>query len=140
MVTHKYHIAGYCNEDISNIENYEIAVNSDLLFDCHHRLELEDENGIKREKPFSTKDLIKLGLYWHRPTKELIFIEHREHTRLHHKGQIMSYEARQKISEASKNISEETRRKISEAGKGRKFSNETRKNRAKKQEIGLGKH
>ena len=127
MITHKYRIARYCNEDISNIENYKIAVSSDLLFDCHHRLELENENGVKREKPFSINDLIKLGLYWHRPAKELIFIEHNEHTRLHHKGKHMPEEAKRKISEASRNMSEETRRKISEAGKGRKFSDETKR-------------
>lgn len=132
MITHKYRIARYCNEDISNIENYEIAVNSDLLFDCHHRLELEDENGIRRNVPYSIKDLTKLGLYWHRPASELIFIEHSEHTRLHHKGKVISEESKRKIGEASRNMSEETRRKISEAGKGRKFSEETRRKMSEK--------
>ena len=132
MITHKYHIARYCNEDVSHIENYEIAVSSNLLFDCHHRLELEDENGNKRDTPFSIKDLVAIGKYYHRPANELIFIEHNEHTRLHHKGKHMSEEAKRKIGEASRNMSDETRRKISEAGKGRKFSDETRRKLSEK--------
>lgn len=132
MIADKHKIARYCNEDISNIENYETAITSDLLYDCHHRLELEDENGVKRDNPISAKDLIKNGLYYHRPANELIFIEHREHTRLHHKGKHISEETKRKISENSKNMSEETKQKISEANKGRQFSEESRRKMSEK--------
>lgn len=127
MISNKYKITRYCNEDMSNIENYEIAVNSELLYDCHHRLELEDENGIKRDTPFSIKELKTINLYYHRPASELIFIEHSEHTRLHHKGKHMSEESKKKISEAARNISEETRQKMSNARKGKHHSEETKK-------------
>lgn len=59
----------YCCEDISLIENYEEAVNSPEMYDCHHRLEIDEENEIV----FSGNELIDLGYYYNRPAKELIF-------------------------------------------------------------------
>lgn len=74
----------FCDEDISLIENYELAKADDFKgWDLHHRLELEDENGNRLDKPRTVKDLKELGLYNHRPASELIYLRHSEHTLLH---------------------------------------------------------
>jgi hypothetical protein len=124
----------YC-KDYKNIENYEDAVRSPLIYDLHHRLEISEMQ--------SRSDLIFLHLYYNRPPKELVFLEHREHVRLHNAGKQLSTETRQKMSIAkkgennpmfSKNLSAETRQKMSTAQKGennpmfgKNMSAETRK-------------
>ena len=71
----------YCCEDLSLIENYELAVNdSTHTWDCHHRGEILPCGR------FSIDDLKKFGLYFNRPAAELIFLTHSEHRRLHAKG------------------------------------------------------
>lgn len=100
----------YCCEDISKIENYDKALTDlDVKYDCHHRLEV-GKNG----EVISRQDLIKNGLYYHRPATELIFLTKREHSRLHYKGKPINE------SKKGKPKSEETRRKMSEAKKGNK--------------------
>jgi hypothetical protein len=69
----------YCNEDISLIENYNEAINSSEKYDCHHRLEIQDN------KIVSVQELKEQGLYFNRPASELIFLKHTEHTRMHGK-------------------------------------------------------
>lgn len=110
----------YCT-DYQNIQNYEDAVKSPLRYDLHHRLEISENK--------SSKDLIFLHLYYHRPPEELIFLEHSEHVRLHNAGKQLSTETRRKMSEAKKGKpkSVETKRKMSEALKGRTNSDEARK-------------
>ena len=67
----------YCCDDLSLIENYELAINDTTkTWDCHHR----------RESIYSAKDLIEIGEYWKRSAAELIFVPHDQHTKLHHKG------------------------------------------------------
>ena len=99
----------YC-KDYKNIENYEDAVRSPLIYDLHHRLEISENK--------SKKDLIAENLYYNRPATELIFLEHGEHIRLHKAN--LSEETRQRMSDAKKGhlVSEETRQKISDANKG----------------------
>ena len=124
----------YC-KNYKNIENYEDAVRSPLIYDLHHRLEISEMQ--------SRSDLKFLHLYYHRPPEELIFLSHGEHIRLHNanrseetrqkiseskKGKHLSAETRQKMSESKKsnqhalghhwNISDETRKKMSDAKKG----------------------
>ena len=72
-------IVDYCCEDVSLIENYDIAVNSPDKYDCHHRFEIQ--NG----KEISVRELKERGLYYKRPANELIFITHNEHTAMHGK-------------------------------------------------------
>lgn len=72
----------YCCEDISLIENYDEAISDNKMWDCHHRLEIQ-ENG----KILSKQDLIKLNLYYHRPASELIFLNEDEHNKLHNIGE-----------------------------------------------------
>lgn len=75
-------ISRLCCEDISLIENYEVAVNSEVKYDVHHRLELHPDGTTR----YSMKSLIKLGLYYNRPASELIFMTHSEHCRIHNLG------------------------------------------------------
>lgn len=71
-------VKGFCKE-FENIENYQEAASSPEKYDCHHRLE---ETGL------SKKDLIYRNMYYNRPANELIFLTHKDHVSLHHKGKI----------------------------------------------------
>ena len=86
-------IKKFCNEDISLIENYDKAI-ADLnqTWDCHHRREIET----------SRKELIKIGEYYNRPARELIFLTHSEHSILHNKGKQFSEKTRQLLSDSNK--------------------------------------
>lgn len=113
----------YCKDDITEIENYEIAVNDDTqLWICHHKL------GIGEGYTNSKKDLILMNLYYHRPAGEFIFLTESEHRRLHNLN--MSSSLRQHFSEKNKgknnprfgiSPTQETKRKISDAHKGMKW-------------------
>ena len=73
----------FCKDDISKIENYDKAIaDTTQTWHCHHRLELT----LEREFAHSKEELKRLGMYYHRPYFELIFLTNSEHNRLHHKG------------------------------------------------------
>ena len=127
MITNIKILEKYCT-DYKKIENYDEAIKSPLIYDLHHRLEISEMQ--------SAKDLIFLHLYYNRPPEELVFLEHREHCRLHglnssdetkrkrceaNRGQHLSNETKNRISKAhkGKHPSAETRQKLSEAHKGR---------------------
>lgn len=80
----------FCCEDISLIENYELAANSNKWWDCHHKNEI-----ILNKSP---KELIEMGLYYNRPASELIFLTHSEHMKIHKTGRVVSEETKKKIS------------------------------------------
>ena len=127
----------FCKDDISKIENYDKAVADNThTWHLHHRLELT----IDGEFAHSRTDLIRLGMYYHRPYFELIFLTKGEHCRLHakgcsaetlqkrcnaNKGNKFTIETRQKMSKSmkgkhiGKTLSSETRQKIAEAVKAR---------------------
>ena len=84
----------YCCEDISLIENYKEAVNSNEIYDCHHRLEID----LKK----TPKELQELNLYYNRPANELVFITHADHTRLHQTNKIFSQSTKDLLSDAGK--------------------------------------
>lgn len=87
----------FCSEPLENIENYDNAVaDVEHLWECHHRAEILPCGVYSRE------DLKKVGLYWHRPAKELIFLRHDEHRSLHHMGKVVSQDTRRKMSESHK--------------------------------------
>lgn len=66
----------FCKEDISKIENYEEAMNDNTQsWDCHHRTEIWWN--------CTSQELIDNECYYHRPAKELIFLTHAEHSKLH---------------------------------------------------------
>ena len=102
----------YCCEDLSLIENYELAVNdSTHTWDCHHRGEILPCGR------FSIDDLKKFGLYFNRPAAELIFLTHSEHRRLHAKGVPKSEATKKALSDALKGVpkSEEHKKAIGDA-------------------------
>ena len=70
-------VKSFCCEDVSLIENYDKAINSNEMWDCHHRLEIQNNIII------SKRDLIKQGLYYNRPASELIFLTKADHRKLH---------------------------------------------------------
>ena len=77
MINVKY-ANSYCSEDISNIENYELAIADDSqCWDLHHRLEIHEDYINSRE------DLKLMNIYYDRPASELIFIPHSEHISMH---------------------------------------------------------
>lgn len=77
----------YCIEDISSIENYQQAINdNENMWELHHKLETQDENGCIRKLPLSYKELQEMGLYWNRPANELIFMKQTEHKSYHLMG------------------------------------------------------
>lgn len=76
----------YCNGDISLIENYDKACSRNEHYELHHRLETHSLDGNKLDKQISRNELKSLGLLWHRPPEELIFLTRREHRVLHQTG------------------------------------------------------
>ena len=148
-----YYFNRYC-KDYQNIENYEKAKADNFKgWECHHRLETHNSDGIRRDVDISCKELKALGMYYNRPASELIFMKHGEHHALHQKGKQLSEEHKKKLSEArkgeknpnyGKHLSEETKRKICEANKGKPKSDEAKKRmrEAKKGENNpaFGKH
>lgn len=100
----EHQVSKYCCGEISDIENYEAAMNdTSKVWHCHHR------NEIQGESRYSAIDLMDMGLYWRRPPQELIFLTPREHRSLH-------------------NIhTDSTKQKISAKNKGRKWSEESKK-------------
>lgn len=130
MICEKYAIQ-YCKDDISTIENYNQALNDkSQTWELHHKREIEENK--------SSQELKDEGLYYHRPSSELIFLTPFEHKSLHSKGnkhslgKHWSEEHKRKMSESQmgKTHSEETKRKISEANKGKNLGNKNN----------LGKH
>lgn len=106
-------IQAYCSEDISHIENYQDAVNDkEQMWECHHRAEILPCGR------FTAAQLKKHGLYWHRPARELIFLRHDEHRRLHMSGNNLNL---------GRKLSDETKRRIAERKKGKSLSDETKR-------------
>ena len=105
----------YCSEDLSLIENYELAINDTTqTWDCHHRGEVLPSGR------FSIDDLKKFGLYYKRPAAELIFLTKAEHTHIHKKGVPLSEEHKKAMSDTRKGVplSEAHKKALSEALKG----------------------
>ena len=117
----------FCKEP-EKIENFEKAKKDDFVgWDCHHRLETHTSDGKRRDVDITKKELISLGMYYHRPAEELIFLPRSEHD-AYRKGKPKSDEARRKMSEAKKgeknpnygkHLSDETKKKMSESHKGK---------------------
>ena len=95
----EYTAKKYCCEDLSLIENYELAINDTTqMWDCHHRGEVLPCGR------FSIDDLKKFGLYYKRPAAELIFLTPFEHRQLHKKGVPKSEATKKAMSEAHMGI------------------------------------
>lgn len=96
MIKDLKEIYRYCEGDITQIENFDKAINdrSDLYshsnWVCHHRLETHNLDGSIRDIQQSRDDLKLLDLYYHRPPSELIFLTRAEHNRVHTQGRRLS--------------------------------------------------
>ena len=102
MIGNRCRASEYCCEDISLIENYNDAMNSEEEYDCHHRLETHDENGNLRDTFITSKELKKLGKYYNVKAAELIFIPRHEHLSMHSKNLWERKEHKEKMSERKK--------------------------------------
>ena len=132
----KHNFKFYC-KDYENIENYcKAAADNFIGWECHHRLETHNSDGERREVDIFAAELQSLGMYWNRPSSELIFMKHSEHRTLHQKGKQKSEETKNKISESKKgkytgeknpmygkHFSEEHKMKIGAAKKGTRWYN-----------------
>lgn len=92
MISTHNRIHRYCSSDISEIEGYDEAINSDEMYELHHRLELT----INGEFALGRKDLERFGMYWNRPPFELIFLKRDEHRRIHSTGRRWTDSTRKK--------------------------------------------
>ena len=116
----KHEFERYC-KDYKNIENYEKAAADNFKgWHCHHRLETHTSDGERRPVDITQAELKSSGMYYHRPSEELIFLTTREHNAFN-KGKHHSAETRRKIAEAhkGKHHTEETKNKISAKKKGK---------------------
>lgn len=126
----KYAIKQVCKDDPSLIENYDKAIKDDTqIWVLHHRLELT----LDGEYAHSVKELKRLGMYYHRPYYELIFLTKSDHQILHAHDKY-----RKTLSKALQGhaVPNEARKKISAAHIGRKLSDE---HRAKLSKARMGK-
>lgn len=74
--------------DLHLVENYEKAVADDFKgWILHHRLELHNDCSLR----YSKTALIKIGLYYHRPANELIFVPVKEHVNMHWRARKIWY-------------------------------------------------
>ena len=116
----EYYAKKFCCEDLSLIENYELAINDTTqTWECHHR----------RGTIYSGKDLKEIGEYYNRPAAELIFLTPTAHRQLHKKGIPRSEATKKAISETLKGVpkSEDHKKALSEAIKGVPLSEEHKK-------------
>lgn len=114
----------YCVEDITKIENYELAIKDEQDWDCHHRLEIQED------KILTPQELIEQGLYYNRPASELIFLTKSEHTKLHANNR--SDVTIKKLSESCKKAcTEDVKKQISKTLTGRTLSEEHKRNISK---------
>ena len=124
IMINEYRAKKFCCEDLSLIENYELAINdTNQTWEIHHRGEVLPCGR------FSADDLKKFGLYYSRPASELIFLTKAEHTSLHFKDVPKSEATKKAMSEARKGVpkSEAHKKALSEAKKGIPLSEATKK-------------
>lgn len=114
-------VYGYCKDDISKIENYELAIaDKEHCWECHHRLETHNSDGEPRKVHLSRAELIVLGVYYYRPASELIFLSKKEHRHLHlHPKNLLEHIKKYGAWNKGIPISEEQKKKISKKMKGR---------------------
>lgn len=84
-------------KEIEKVENYEKAVADNFRgWLCHHRLETHNSDGERRLVDIKSTELNALGMYWHRPASELIFLTVAEHEILHKKENIVPKKLKRK--------------------------------------------
>lgn len=89
------HLKEITSGNIEDIEGYYEAIESEDFYELHHKLETPSEfglsvNGLGLNNDYNTQKSLKdRGLYFHRPTEELIFLESHYHRQLHSKTRIV---------------------------------------------------
>ena len=121
------HAKEFCSGDITQIENYEEAINDKTqTWICHHIL----------GEVLSREQLLDHDFYYDVPPCMLKFVTKAEHNSIHQMGNKNTfygkkhlYESRARMSASHKGIlhTKETRKKMSESHKGKKLSEETRR-------------
>lgn len=120
----------FCKDDIKNIENYDKAIaDTSQTWICHHRLEtcFLDGTFLPFNVFFSVEDLIKLRLYYNRPSNELIFLTKSEHRKTHCKVQNNYKPQYGNQYTKGKKLSNEHKEKISNSLKYAEHTNEWNK-------------
>lgn len=83
----EWNLSRICS-DLHAVENYEIAAAVNFKgWILHHRLELHSDYSLR----YSKDALIKIGLYYHRPANELVFLPVKEHVNIHMKARNIWY-------------------------------------------------
>lgn len=133
----------YCRKIYHHlIENYDEAINSEEMYICHHRKEI-DKDG---RNAFSADELIDLGEYFHRPPEELIFLTKSEHKALHqaanNKDRNVTEEHKREVAKArQKRYREKHREEINQKSKERYANNaEYRKTRKEQHKKWINEH
>lgn len=107
----------YCKDDISLIENYQIAINDNTqTWVCHHKDEVKVlPSGIKVYR--SKEELIENGRYYNCPANELILLTKADHNKVHCSDKPHTVNHNKAISNGMKGhrCSEECRKKMAEA-------------------------
>lgn len=114
MISRGTSVNRYCSDPIENIDRYQEAISSKELYVIHHK---------KEDDGYSKKELIEMGLYYYRPSSELVFMEMSEHRRHHTIGDKNPYKGSMRGTRHpnyGKHLSEETKRRISESNIGKK--------------------
>lgn len=111
-------------KDYTNIENYDKAMaDLNVIWECHHKLELEATGGVC---DVTKQDLKDWNLYYNRPADELIFLEPKEHRKLHMTSELGKVQ-RRNFTTKGRHHSEEAKTKMSESAKGRHWTKEQKK-------------
>lgn len=85
---HRTNAKSFCKDDISKIENYELAISDkNENWVCHHRLELT----LDGEFAHTREELIRMDMYYNRPYFELIWLPKSEHSKLHYMVNTKAY-------------------------------------------------
>lgn len=90
-------MAYFAPGELSKIENFNEALSCRFYkWDIHHRLEVNPDGsrGLLKEQ------LIEMGLYYHRPASELIFLTEHTHHQLHGRTQAF----RKKVTKAEPHL------------------------------------
>lgn len=118
------------------IENHDRAVNDQSqMWCCHHRLETHTSEGERRLVDISKEELKALGMYYHRPSEELIYLTKSEHMSLHTKGKSTWNKGTCESGMKGKHHPEEVKRKMSEAHKGKPAWNKGKKGKHHSEET-----
>ena len=136
----RHNFEKFC-KDYENIENYQKAKKDNFKgWECHHRLETHNSDGERRLVDITQKELKALGMYYHRPASELIFLTRSEHD-VYRKGKPKSEEHKKKLREAhkGKQFSEEHKKKLSEASKGNKHALGCKRSEETRKKMGAAK-